>query len=59
MNSDSPARTTSRVTDGPGAENRTAPEPVATGRMYDAAMERGAVHSRRSLQRYLAVLITP
>jgi hypothetical protein len=28
-------------------------------RMYDTAMERAAVHSRPSLQRYLAVLVTP
>jgi hypothetical protein len=33
--------------------------PAVVPRMYDTAMERAAVHSRPSLQRYLAVLVTP
>jgi hypothetical protein len=31
--------------------------PAAVRRMYDTAMERAAVHSRPSLQRYLSVLL--
>jgi hypothetical protein len=33
--------------------------PAMVRRMYDTALERAAVHSRPSLQRYLAVLVTP
>jgi hypothetical protein len=36
-----------------------AARPADVRRMYDRAMERAAVHSRPSLQRYLAVLATP
>jgi hypothetical protein len=39
-----------------GRDTATA-HPAAVRRMYDTAMERAAVHSRPSLQRYLSVLL--